>query len=124
MAIHARVEHWALDEVPLPARLVHQILQWLYREDRFCRGALRIGNRDIGPSSLRLPILAVANTADQVAPPPSVTHFTDAIADRDVRIIAYPGEFGVGLQHVALLVGRQAYAQVWPEVISWLRAPH
>src|SRR5262249_56699872 len=38
MNIHARVERWALDEVPLPGRLVDQILAWLYREDRFCRG--------------------------------------------------------------------------------------
>ena len=28
--IHARVERWALDEVPLPGKLVHQI-EWLYR---------------------------------------------------------------------------------------------
>src|SRR5208337_3020945 len=33
--IHARVERWALDEVPLPGKLVHQIVEWLYRENRF-----------------------------------------------------------------------------------------
>src|SRR5262245_20908159 len=91
-------------------------IQWLYREDRFCRGTLRIGNRDIGPSSLRLPILAVVNAADEVAPPTSVTRFTDEIGHRDVRIVVYSGEFGVGLQHVALLVGREVYAHIWPEV--------
>jgi polyhydroxyalkanoate synthase subunit PhaC len=123
MAIHARVERWALDEVPLPARLVQQIVQWLYREDRFCRAALRIGNREIGPSCLRLPFLAVANAADEIAPPASMTRFADAIADRRVRTITYPGEQGVGLQHLALLVGRKACDQVWPEVIAWLRAP-
>jgi polyhydroxyalkanoate synthase subunit PhaC len=123
MAIHARVERWALDEVPLPAGLVHQIVQWLYREDRFCRGTLRIGNREIGPSSLRLPFLAVVNAADEIAPPASMTRFADAIVDRRVRIITYSGEPGVGLQHLALLVGRKAYDQVWPEVIAWLKAP-
>jgi polyhydroxyalkanoate synthase len=122
MAIHARVERWALDEVPVPARLVHQISQWLYREDRFCRGTLRIGNREIGPSSLRLPFLAIVNAADEIAPPASTTRFADAIADRRVRIIAYSGEPGVGLQHLALLVGRKAYDQVWPKVIAWLKA--
>jgi len=29
------VERWALDEVPLPGKLVHQIVEWLYRENRF-----------------------------------------------------------------------------------------
>jgi polyhydroxyalkanoate synthase len=33
---HARVERWALDEVPLPGKFVHQLIEWLYREDRFC----------------------------------------------------------------------------------------
>ncbi len=27
-----------------------------------------------------------------------------------------------GLQHLAILVGRQAYARVWPEIVSWLNA--
>jgi polyhydroxyalkanoate synthase len=122
LAIHARVELWALDEVPLPARLVHQIVQWLYREDRFCRGTLRIGNTEIGPSSLRLPLLAVVNAADEIVPPASMTRFADAIADRHVRVVAYSGEAGVGLQHLALLVGRKARDQVWPEITAWLKA--
>jgi polyhydroxyalkanoate synthase len=64
------------------------------------------------------------NAVDEIAPPASVTRFADAIADdRRIRIIAYPGEFGVGLQHLALLVGRKAYDQVWPRVIAWLKAP-
>jgi polyhydroxyalkanoate synthase len=122
MAIHAQVERWALDEVPLPGRLVHEIVEWLYREDGFCRGILPIGDRKVGPACLRLPVLAVANAVDEIAPPASMTRFTDAMPGRSVRVIAYSGEFGVGLQHVALLVGRKAYDQVWPEVIAWLKA--
>jgi hypothetical protein len=38
----------------------------------------------------------------------------------NVRIIEYPGEIGVSLQHLGILVGRQAHADVWPEIISWL----
>src|SRR6266436_6820201 len=32
--------------------------------------------------------------------------------------IKYPGEVGVGLQHLAMLVGRQSFARVWPEIID------
>src|SRR5262249_34863397 len=42
MHVHSRVERWGLDEVALPGKLVQQILDWLYREDRFRRGALEI----------------------------------------------------------------------------------
>ena len=38
------------------------------------------------------------------------------------RVIEYPGETGVGLQHLAILVGRQAYAHVWLEIVSWIKA--
>lgn len=122
MDIHARVERWALDEVPLPGRLVDQILAWLYREDRFCRGILPLRGGTVGPSSLRLPTLAVVNTADEVAPLASVKPFIEAMPVRDARIIEYGGETGVGLQHLAILAGRNAYASVWPQIIAWLNA--
>jgi polyhydroxyalkanoate synthase len=121
-AMHARVERWALDEVPLPTRLVHEILQWLYREDRLCRGTLSIRERIAEPSRLRLPTLAVINPTDEIAPPASVLPFIDAMPAQDVRVLEYPGEIGVGLQHLGILVGRQAYGRVWPEIISWLNA--
>jgi polyhydroxyalkanoate synthase len=121
-AVYARVERWALDEVPLPTRLVHEILHWLYREDRLCRGSLSIRGQIAAPSRLRLPTLAVLNPRDEIAPPASVLPFIKAMPGQDVRVLEYPGEIGVGLQHLGVLVGQQAYARVWPEIISWLNA--
>jgi polyhydroxyalkanoate synthase len=120
--IHARVERWALDEVPLPGKLVHQIIEWLYRDNRFCRATLTVNGTLIGPFTLSTPTLAVVNTVDEVAPLASIQPFLDAMPTNDVRIIEYPGELGVCLQHLGILVGRQAYAQVWPEITSWLKA--
>jgi polyhydroxyalkanoate synthase subunit PhaC len=122
LEVLARVERWALDEVPLPGKLVRQIVDWLYREDRFCRGTLRVGEAVVGPSTLSAPTLAVVNTADDVAPLVSVKRFTDAMPAGNARIIECPGEAGVALQHLAILVGRRAHAEVWPQIISWLGA--
>jgi polyhydroxyalkanoate synthase subunit PhaC len=121
MAIHARVERWALDEMPLPGKLVHQIIEWLYRENRFCSNELKIGGKVIGPSTLSVPTLAVVNTADDVAPLNSLKPFADAMA-KNVQIIEYPRELGVCLQHLGILVGRHAQAHVWPEILSWLKS--
>jgi len=120
MDIQGRIERWTLDESPLPGRLVHQILQWLYRENRLCRGTLPVRHRTVGPSDVRVPTLAVVNTSDEVAPVKSMKPFIEAMPVRDVRLIEYPGETGVGLQHLAILAGRNAYARVWPDIISWL----
>jgi polyhydroxyalkanoate synthase len=118
--VHARIERWALDEMPLPAKLVRQIIVWLYRENAFHCGALNVGGTRLGPTSLAVPTLAVVNVADAVAPPASITPFIRAMPIKDVRTIEYPGEIGVCLQHLGILVGRQARARVWPEIISWL----
>ncbi len=117
---HMRVERWALDEVPLPGKLVHEIIDWLYREDCFCRGDLTIDDKSVGPHTLVTPTLAVVNTADDVAPLQSVKPFLDAMPARSTCIVEYPGEIGVCLQHLGILVGRKAYSQVWPEIFSWI----
>jgi len=122
MDVHIRVERWTLDEVPLPGRLVAQILEWLYRENRLCRSDLPVRGRAVGPTGLRVPTLAVVNTADEIAPLASVRPFIEAMPAGDARLIEYVGETGVGLQHLGILVGRNAYARVWPEIIAWLDA--
>lgn len=122
LELHARVERWALDEVPLPGKLVHQIIEWLYRENRFCRGDLKIGDTLVGPGGLSVPTLAVVNTADDVAPLESVKPFIDTMPTRDARIVEYPGQIGVCLQHLGILIGREAHARVWPEIISWINS--
>jgi polyhydroxyalkanoate synthase len=122
MELHARVERWALDEVPVPGKLVHQIIEWLYRENLFCQGALKIGDTLVGPQSVSVPTLAVINTADEVAPLDSIKPFIDAMPAKDARIIEYPGEIGVCLQHLGILIGRAAHDQVWPDIISWIDA--
>ena len=120
MELHARVERWALDEVPLPGKLVHQLLEWLYRENLFCQGSLKIGGTLVGPQNVSVPTLAVVNTADDVAPLNSVRPFIDAMPTNDARIIEYPGEIGVCLQHLGILIGREARARVWPDITSWI----
>ena len=122
MDIHARIERWALDEVALPGKLVTQIVQWLYRENRFYHGTLMVLDMAVGPASMAIPTLAIVNAADEIAPLTSVAPFIDKMPTKDTRIIEHPGEIGVGLPHVGMLVGRAAYAQVWPQIVAWLKA--
>lgn len=122
LEINARIERWLLDEVPLPGRLVTEIVEFLYREDRFCRGALPIGDRTVGPSTVQVPILAIVNSADAIAPLGSVKPFLDAAPADEIRIIEFPGERGVSIQHLAFLAGPWVYAHIWPEIFSWLDA--
>ncbi len=76
----------------------------------------------VGPASMQIPMLAIVNAADEIAPLTSVTPFIDKIPTKDTRIIEHPGEIGVGLPHLGMLVGRAAYARVWPQIVAWLKA--
>jgi polyhydroxyalkanoate synthase subunit PhaC len=120
--LHVRIERWALDEVALPGKLVNQLVQWLYRENRLCRGTLSVCHTTVGPARVRTPLLATVNAADEIGPLASVAPFIDQMATKDTEIIACPNEVGVGLQHLGMLAGRQAYLHVWPQIISWLKA--
>ena len=117
---HANIERWALDEFPLQGRLVQEILEWLFRENRFSDATLSISGKTLGPSSLRVPTLIVMNPDDEVAPPTSIRPFVGAMAGGNVRVVEHAGEVGVGLQHLAILAGRQAHAHVWPKIVSWM----
>lgn len=119
--VHARIERWALDEVALPGRLVSEIVDQLYRENRFCRGTLQVRERVIGAASLASPVLAVVNAADEVAPLHALSPVVEALGPDQFRIIEHPGENGVCLQHLGVLVGRRAHAEIWPWIIEWIK---
>ncbi len=122
LEIHARIERWSLDEAALPGKLVRQIVDELYRENRLCRGILEVDGARVGPSTLSVPTLAVVNMADEVAPLSSIEPFLSAMPAENGRIIRYSGEIGVCLQHLGILVGSKAYRQIWPQIASWLEA--
>jgi len=75
--------------------LMREIFHWLYCENCLCAETLRIADRTVGPSCLRVPTLAIANTADAIAPRASISPFIDAIPAGHARLIEHAGEIGV-----------------------------
>jgi polyhydroxyalkanoate synthase len=119
--LRRRIERWALDEFPLSGQLVREVFLHLYLENRLCQRTLAIGGRTVDPARIRLPTLAVANAIDDIAPPASMAPFLDAMAGAETRLIEYPGEAGVVLQHLGVLVGHHALTRVWPEITTWIK---
>jgi len=84
------------------------------------RGELRIDGRRIGPQDLRTPLLSVVDPRSKLIPPAAVLPFHDAAASPRKLVLHYEGDVGVNLQHVGVLVGRNAHARIWPAVFNWL----
>lgn len=117
---HLQVQRWTLDEAPMSPRLFEQVVECLYREDRFMRGCLHLGGKDIGPASVASPFLAVYDPRSLIIPPASVIAFHEAAASVEKRLLAYHGDKGVALAHVGALIGRNAHEKLWPEIFDWV----
>ncbi len=53
---HLLVERWSLDEVSLPRRFFEDVVEVLYREDRFMRGELRLKGQRAAPDAVDVPV--------------------------------------------------------------------
>ena len=115
LRLHLRVVRWTLDEFPLPSPLFAEIVQGLYKEDRFACGTLDLGGRRADPTALTMPVLAVIDPESRIIPPVSVLCPLSA-----PTVLTYRGDPGVALRHVGALVGRSAHNALWPAILNWL----
>jgi polyhydroxyalkanoate synthase len=122
LAIHARVERWALDEFPLPGRLFEDLVEQLYRDDRFRSGTLDVGGRRTGVDALRAPVLAVVNPAGRIVPPESLLAALERAPRLPLRVLTYRADRGPVLQHLGPLVARGAHERLWPEILAWIES--
>lgn len=120
LSTHMRVERWTHDEFPMPGRLFTDIVESLYRNDDFMQGRLVINGRSIGPQDLRAPLASVVDPRSKVIPLQAVVPFNQAAASTHKLVLEYEGDIGVNLQHVGVLVGRNAHARIWPAIFAWL----
>jgi polyhydroxyalkanoate synthase len=121
--IHLRVRRWTSDELAMPGALFVDIVEGLYRDDRFARRALRVDGRLADPRPLtHIPTLAVVQPHSRVVPPSSALGLFAELPMRDLRVVDYDGEIGVALQHVGALVGPAAHRRLWPQILSWIEA--
>jgi polyhydroxyalkanoate synthase len=119
-AIHARVERWVLDEFAMPGQLFEDVLERLYREDRFTVSTLEVAGRRTGLDRLRSPVLGVTNPPGRVVPPVSVLAGLEAMPSGVPRRVLQHngGERGPVLQHLGPLIGPAFHARLWPEILE------
>lgn len=118
-AMHLRIVRWSLDELAMPGGLFADVVSQLYRGDCFARGQLMVAGRAAALADLAVPTLVVTEASSRVVPPQSA--YPPLLAER-ADVLWYHGEQGVALQHVGVLVGRNAHEQLWPRILNWLEA--
>ena len=119
---HVAVERWTLDERALARRLFEEVWEDLFRHNRFMQGTLVVAGKRAGPDLVLSPMLAVIDRSCQIVPPEAVLPFVDAACSTEKRLLWYEGDSGVSLQHIGMLVGRNAHQRLWPEIFRWMHA--
>jgi polyhydroxyalkanoate synthase subunit PhaC len=122
METHIRVSRWMLDEMPMQRRLFEEIIELLYRRNSFMIGNLKVSCRSADPAFLDMPILSVIQPECSVAPARSVLPFHEIVRNMNKHVLRYDGDTGVALQHVGMLVGKNAHRFIWPEIFNWIYA--
>ena len=120
LAIHTRVARLQLDEFPLPRQLFEETVEQLYREDRFVRGTLQVGERRTGITRLRAPVIAVINPVGGIVPPRSVLAGLEAVPNLPHQVLEYEADRGPLMQHLGPLVAPFAHEQLWPRILDWI----
>jgi polyhydroxyalkanoate synthase subunit PhaC len=118
--LHWQVRRWALDESPMARRLFEEVGEMLYRENRFVQRQLRIAGALADPKAIDVPIIAVLDPRSRIVPPASIEAYRGRTGSNDVRLLEYHGDAGVMLQHVGVLVGKNAHEAIWPRIAAWL----
>ena len=117
---YLRIECWMLDEMPLSRRLFEEVVEELYRGDRFMGGTLMVNGRAAVAEGVGAPLLSVVDPRSRVVPPESVLPFHEAVPSPDRQVLWYEGDRGVALQHVGVLVGKNAHQYLWPKILNWI----
>jgi len=122
LGLYMRIMRWTLDEQALPRRLFEEIVEFLYRDNRFIGGTLNVGGRLAAPAAITAPLISVIERHSAIIPPEAVLPFHAAVGSADTRVLWYEGDVGVVLQHLGMLVGRRAHQEVWPAILDWMHA--
>ncbi|TVR05087.1 MAG: long-chain-acyl-CoA synthetase [Deltaproteobacteria bacterium] len=100
--------------VAWPGPALRQFLDEVVANNRMARGGLVVRGKPITLADIRVPVLAVIGSRDELVRPAAVRGIHAAAPHADVH------EFFVPAGHFGLVVGSVAMGTVWPGVLGWL----
>jgi polyhydroxyalkanoate synthase len=99
-----------------PGRTFGQLYHRVLRTNDLARGSLKLGDRRIELSAVRLAVLSLAGTGDGIAPVKSVHHVAELLPNAEVELATAPGG------HLGVLTGRAARRTSWATLDAFLKA--
>lgn len=106
-------EQWANDNVSLPGDVFRHWVGDVYRNDSLHKGTLKLDDRPVRLSALRMPLHVLSFAADHIVPPETVAPLVAEASSSDLRHHELPGG------HIGAVVGGRAREVLWPLLHAW-----
>ncbi len=109
----------AVENISVPLFL--QLHRW-YQENHFDTLDRRFSYHH-SLHSIKSPWLVIAGSVDGLTPLPDVYYGYDQIRSRKKKFVVFGKEFGYKSDygHLDLVLGKQAPAEVYPQILSWIK---
>ena len=106
-------ERWANDNVSVPGEVFRRWVGQIYRDNSLFEGTLRLDEKPVLLSELRMPLHVVSFAADHIVPPETAAPLATEASSTDLQHVELPGG------HIGAVVGGRARDVLWPLLHEW-----
>ncbi len=111
-----RMEKWIFDSPDQAGEAFRQFLRDFYQGNRFVKGGLVIGEREVDLANITMPVLNIFAEQDHLVPPDASRALGGLVGTDDYTQIAFRGG------HIGIYVSGRAQREVPPAIHDWLAA--
>ncbi len=108
------IETWLYDSRPIIGEVYREIVDQIYKKNLLIKNKMKVGADIINLKNIKIPVLDIVGTKDDLVPPSSSKSIIDAVGSTDKKLIEFP------TGHVGLCINQTAHEKLWPEVGNWL----
>ncbi len=112
-----KFEAWYKNIVDLPGKWYLQVVEQLFKNNLFAKGAFTALGKVVGAKDVSCPAYLLAAADDDIAPPDQVFNAADLFGSPPEKIVKDLAQGG----HIGLFLGTRALRERWPKVAAWLR---
>lgn len=111
-----RFRAWSAATVDLPGTFFHQVVLWLFKENRLAQGRFTALGRQIDLAEVRHPLFLLAAEGDKVVPPEQLLAVRRLVGTKaaGIETAIEPGN------HLGLFVGADTLQGAWVRIAHWL----
>lgn len=113
-----RFEIWYENTLMLPGRWYLQVIEQLFRDNKFVKGEFTALGRTISPKAITVPTYLLAGEKDDITLPEQVFDAEKYFGTPKSKLVKGMSDGG----HIGLFMGRSTLKEHWTKIGAWIRA--